>query len=39
MVEVKEWDGKFYFERRGGVPANLISVGKSLSNIRKDMEE
>ena len=22
-----------------GVPANLISVGKSLSNIRKEMEE
>lgn len=22
-----------------GVPANLISIGKSLSNIRKEMEE
>ena len=22
-----------------GVPSNLISVGKSLSNIRKEMEE
>lgn len=30
---------KALLNESAGVPSNLISVGKSLSNIRKEMEE